>query len=145
MVNMPVVNEQGLVGKVILTARNYSQVLPLYNTLFKVSARIQTSQAYGIVSWEGEQSTRLVMNYVPQTIQVDSGQVIETSGYSNHFPPNIPIGTVTETRPIQGKEIQEIFIDPFVSLHKVSEGFVVKYTPDSTLINLNAQYRERFK
>ncbi len=144
-INMPVVNEQGLIGKVVLTSRRYSQVLPLYNTLFKVSARVQTTQAYGIVSWQEKHSTRLVMDYVPQTIEVDSGQVVETSGYSNQFPPNIPIGTVVETHPIQGKEIQKIYIIPFVSLYQVGEGFVVKFTPDTAVANLKDQYREKFR
>lgn len=144
-INMPVINEQGLLGRVILTSKHFSQVMPLYNTLFKVSARVQSSQATGIVAWDGTHPSRMTMHYVPQTIEVDSGQVIETSGYSNNFPPNIPIGIVTHTEPIQGKEIQRIYLNPFASIYQAGEGFVVKYRPDSSLINLKKNYRDQFQ
>ncbi|MDZ7690017.1 MAG: rod shape-determining protein MreC [Balneolaceae bacterium] len=51
---MPMVSANGLVGRVIFPASNYAQVMPLYNSLFRVSAKLQKSGAYGIVSWEGE-------------------------------------------------------------------------------------------
>lgn len=144
-INMPVISSSGLIGKVILTAPNYSQVMPLYNTMFRVSARIQHSRAYGILSWDGKSLQHLELDYVPQTIPIDSGQVVETSGYSNQFPPGIPIGTVTGTRDLPGKEIQRIFVKPYTSLNQLTEGFVVKFEPDTTIQKLNAQYEEQFQ
>ena len=47
------------------------------------------------------------MSYVPKTIHVDSGQVVETSGYSLELPPFIPIGTVLRTQLQEGKETQK--------------------------------------
>src|SRR5699024_10819861 len=51
---MPMVSAEGLIGKVILSAPGYSQVMPYYNTLFRVSAKLQKSNAYGIISWDRE-------------------------------------------------------------------------------------------
>jgi len=144
-VNMPVISSSGLIGKVILTAPNYSQVMPLYNTMFRVSARIQHSQAYGILSWDGKSLEHLELNYVPQTIPIDSGQVVETSGFSNQFPPGIPIGTVTGTEDMPGKEIQRIYVKPYTALNRLTEGFVVKFEPDTSIQNLNSQYEEQFQ
>lgn len=144
-VGMPVVSADGLVGRVILTTGQYAQVMPFFNSLFKVSARIQGIRAYGVVSWEGKSLSRLIMKYVPQTIPVDSGRVIETSGYSNQFPPGIPIGRVTGTEPETGKETQRIYLKPFVSLHEIAEGFVIKYQPDSSLKRLMEKYNQEFE
>ncbi len=140
--NMPMVSAEGLVGKVVLPAPGYSQVMPYFNTLFRVSAKLQKSNAHGIVSWNGESIRELQLNYVPQTVRVDTGEVVVTSGHSNQFPPDIPIGKVIEIVPLQGKETQRIYIRPFVDLNNIAEGFIVKFTPDTTIRNLNNQYEE---
>lgn len=139
---MPMVSAEGLVGKVILTAKGYSQIMPFFNTLFRVSAKLQKSNAYGIVSWDGETIQELELNYIPQTVQVDTGEVVVTSGYSNQFPPDIPIGKVVRTEPQQGKETQKVFIVPFANLYEVAEGFIVKFKPDTTIQNLNQEYEK---
>ncbi len=142
---MPMVSADGLVGRVILTAKNYSQVMPFYNSLFRASAKLQQTGAYGIISWDGEEMQELVLNFVPQTVPVDSGEIVVTSGYSNQFPPDIPIGNVIRTEPEQGKETQKIYLNPFVDLHTIAEGFIVKFTPDTTIQQLNQQYDQLFE
>ncbi|MGK7369072.1 MAG: rod shape-determining protein MreC [Candidatus Halalkalibacterium sp. M3_1C_030] len=139
---MPVVSAEGLVGKVILTGPGYSQVMPFLNTLFRVSAKLQNTNAFGIVSWEGESIYELQLNHVPQTIPVDTGEVVVTSGYSNHYPPDIPIGRVIRVEPQQGKETQNIYVRPFVNLYDIAKGFVVKFTPDTTVQNLNEEFED---
>lgn len=143
-VGMPLVNSDGLIGRVILVSSHYSEVMPYLNRLFRASADIQGSQAFGIVSWDGENINQLVMKYVPQTIKVDSGMVVETSGYSNRFPAHIPIGVVTHTHPEKGKEIQTIYLKPFVGLSQLAEGFIVRFRADSTLINLKQHYQDKY-
>lgn len=144
-VGMPMVTEDGLVGKVILRAPNYAQVMPFFNSQFRVSAKLQRTNAYGIVSWDGENISELQMNYVPQTIPVDTGEVVVSSGYSNQFPPNLPIGKVVRIEPQQGKETQRIIIEPFVNLYEIAEGFIVKFTPDTTVQKLNNEYEDLFE
>jgi len=144
-VGMPVITSDGLVGKVILTSAFYSQVMPYYNNLFRVSARIQENRSMGIVSWQGDNMSELIMNFVPKTIEVDSGYIIETSGFGNEFPGGIPIGTVIDTEQEDGKDTQRIFLSPFTSLSEISEGFVVKFNPDSALKTLNDQANQLFR
>ena len=139
---MPVVSAEGLVGKVILAAPGYSQVMPYLNTLFRVSAKLQNSNAYGIVSWDGESINELQLNYVPQTVSVDTGEVVVTSGYSNQYPPDIPIGRVIRVEPQPGKETQNIYIRPYVNLYEIAKGFVVKFTPDTTVQQLNEDFED---
>ncbi len=138
-VNMPLINSDGLLGKVVLLSDNYAQVMPYLNTLYKVSAKVQGINAPGIVSWEGNRN-ELVMNFVPLTVKVDIGSVIETSGYSNQYPPNIPIGIVTKIEQEQGKETQRIYLKPTASIYDVAEGFVVDFTPNTEVDSLNAEY-----
>ncbi len=133
---MALVNSEGLVGRVILVSDSYAEVMPFMNSLFRASARVQGSRAFGLIQWLGESQEELHMLYVPKTIRVDSGAVIETSGFSLEFPPNIPIGTVINSEPEAGKETQILTIKPSVSIFQIAEGFVIGYQPDSALVEL---------
>src|SRR5690606_7845278 len=106
---MALVTGDGLAGRVIISSSGYSEVMPLMNNLFRASARVQGTRAFGLVQWGGETYEELVMNYVPKTIPIDSGAVVETSGYSLEFPSFIPIGTVLRTEQEKGKETQIIY------------------------------------
>lgn len=144
-VGMPVVTSDGLVGKVVLTSSNYAQVMPYFNNLFRISARVSETRSAGIVSWSGDNRSELVMNFVPKTVPVDSGFVIESSGFGNEYPAGIPIGKVTRTEEESGKDTQRIYLKPFTSLFDVAEGFVVKFQPDTSIQSLNQGYNELFR
>ncbi|MEP0004734.1 MAG: rod shape-determining protein MreC [Balneola sp.] len=144
-VGMPLVTSDGLLGKVILTTAEYAQVLPYNNSLFRVSGLIQEENAPGIVSWNGESLTEMVIDFIPQTIPVEEGYTVVTSGFSNELPAGIPIGSVIRTEIEEGKETQRIFIKPFASLAQASQGFIINFTPDSSLTNLNDQYEDIFE
>jgi rod shape-determining protein MreC len=142
-IGMPLVNAQGLIGRVTLIGNDYAQVMPLLNTLFRASANIQGIRAYGIVSWEGS-GNELVLNFVPQTVEVIPGMIIETSEYSNEFPPNIPIGKVVRTQPEPGRDTQRIYLEPFVDLTTIAEAFVIRYLPNPEVDSLITQYENLF-
>lgn len=144
-VGMPVVNSSGLIGRIILTGNNRSIVMPYIDIRSRISAKLQGLQTGGIVSWEGKRIDELIMSTIPRTVQVDSGMVVETSGFSNDLPPNIPIGTVVRTVPDPGKDTQTLYLRPFVNLFEVSEGFVIRFKPDTAVIRLQEEYLEQFQ
>lgn len=133
---MPVINSDGLIGMTILTDNNYSQVLPYRNIGFRVSAIVEGSRAYGIVSWPETSSRELIMEYVPETISILPGQYVLTSGFTNQFPAGIPIGEVTRVEPNPGVDTQTIYLNAFTDLSTASEAFVVVFRPDTTINNL---------
>lgn len=133
---MPVINSDGLIGMTILTDRNYAQVLPYSNSIFRVSAVVEDSRAYGIVSWPGTSGRELILEYVPETIDIYPGQHVLTSGFTNQFPAGIPIGEVTRVEPDVGVDTQTIYLNAFTDLSTASEAFVVVFRPDTTINNL---------
>jgi rod shape-determining protein MreC len=143
-VGMPVIDSNGLVGQVIITDRNFSQVLPYSNSMFRVSGQVENSRAYGIVTWSGESNRELMMLHVPETIEVTPGEIVSTSSYSNQYPPGIPIGEVTRVESGQGIETQTIFLRAYSDLFTLAEAFVMDFTPDTTIINLNETQQELF-
>lgn len=143
-VGMPVINSEGLVGQIIITSKPYSQVLPYSNSMFRVSAQVEDTRAYGIVTWSGELMKELVLQFVPETIPVEIGQSVVTSGYSNRFPPGIPIGEVKRIDKSTGVETQTIYLEAYANLSALAEAFVVNFQPDSTISALNDQQQELF-
>ncbi|MEX0929046.1 MAG: rod shape-determining protein MreC [Balneolales bacterium] len=141
-IGMPIVSPEGLVGRVVGVSANYAQVMPFLNPLFRVSARIQQSRVSGIVSWETQKLDELVMNFVPQTIPVEIGSIVETSGYSQRFPVNIPIGQVTHTEPDPGLQTQRIYLKPFVSLYEIAEVAVMMHTIEPEVDSLIIDFTE---
>ena len=144
-VGMPLVTSDGLLGKVILTTENYAQILPYNNSLFRVSGIVQQHEAPGIVSWNTTSLSELVIDFIPQTIPVEQGNTVVTSGFSNELPAGIPIGTVTQYEYEEGRETQRVFIKPFASLDESAQGFIIKFIPDSSLINLKIEFEDIFE
>jgi len=142
---MPLINSDGLIGKVILAASNYSQVMPLSHPLFRVSAQIQDSKANGIITWDISSPSYLIMDFVPITVPIDTGMVIQTSGLGNEFPAGIPIGQVVDFRSQEGTNTQQLKIEPFSKLNEVSEGFIVLFTSDTSLVQLNNEFNQLFE
>ena len=142
---MPLINSDGLIGKVILAASNYSQVMPLSHPLFRVSAQIQDSKANGIITWDISSPSYLIMDFVPKTVPIDTGMFIQTSGLGNEFPAGIPIGQVVDFRSQEGTNTQQLKIEPFSKLNEVSEGFIVLFTSDTSLVQLNNEFNQLFE
>jgi rod shape-determining protein MreC len=144
-VGMPVVNHQGLIGTVVLTGQNNSKVLPLYSIPFRASVSAEGSRAYGILSWESRNMNELVMRFVPQTVLVEDGTRIYTSGLSNQFPAGIPVGEVLYSVQEPGRETQLIYIRPFVEFSTLAEAHVMLYEAEEEVLELEQSWQEMFK
>src|SRR5690625_7694496 len=114
----------------------------LFRSMFRVSAEIEGSRAYGIVTWPGSSMRELDMHSVPETVEVEIGETVVTSRFSNRFPFGIPIGEVTRIDGSQGVETQTFDISGLADLATLAEGLGMKFTPDSRIKNLNEVEQE---
>lgn len=102
---MPVVTGQGLVGRVLDVAATASRVLLITDRDSAVSARLQSSRAQGSV--RGQLSGNLRMTMIPLGANVQTGDLVITSGLGGNFPPDMVIGVVTSTRQFEFELFQE--------------------------------------
>ncbi len=133
-VDMPIISESGLVGKVIAVSPGYAVGQLMFNKDFRASAKVQRSRVDGIVSWDGGEDLR--MKNVAKMQDVREGDVITTSEYSNVFPSNIKIGYISRITQGAGTLFKEIDITPSADLTAVEQVFVIKATPDSQRVAL---------
>ncbi len=122
--NMPVVNADGLVGRVIATTPGQSivQILMDHNSL--VSARLQHSREAGVIAWSG--NSWLDLLYIPKNIPVEKGEMVITSELSRIYPPGLKIGIVTTIKENKFDLFKEIRVKPAVNFNAVEEVFVIR-------------------
>lgn len=139
-VNMPVITDDGLVGRIVSTSKNYSIAQIVYNRNLNISVKVQRSRVDGILSYDG--SGNLIINNVPKSADVKTGDLIITSQYSNYFPAGIPVGTVIEEGNLDNL-FKKIIIKPLVSFSGLEEVFVLRHLPDMERLDLENAYLKK--
>jgi rod shape-determining protein MreC len=104
-VGMPVVTQQGLIGRVLNVSANAARILLVSDPSSSVSARLQTSRAEGSVI--GQLSGNLRMTFIPLNSVIQEGDLVVTSGLGGNFPAGIVIGQVTSKRQFEYELFQE--------------------------------------
>jgi len=138
-VNMPIVTEDGLAGKVVATSGGYAVAQILFNKEIRVSAKIERSRVDGIIRWDG--GSLLALTDVAKTLDVRTGDVVMTSEYSTFFPAGVRIGLVTSARGSEGSLFQTVDVRPAVDFTRLEEVFVLTTTPDSERVALERRAR----
>lgn len=131
---MSVRTDAGLVGSIIGVSDNYSIVELLTNRNVRVSIKILRTQLDGILYWDGGEVFKI--KNIPNTFDVQVGDFVMTSNYSNKYPPDIPIGQIVEVGDAQGTLFYSIIVKPNASFETMEQVFVIKQIPDSERIFL---------
>lgn len=93
-VKMGVVSGNGIVGIVYQTTKNYSVVMSILNSKSAVSCRIRGTNFFGYLRWNGGNTLCATLDDVPRHARFKIGDAVETSGFSNVFPPGIFVGRI---------------------------------------------------
>ncbi|MCZ7555898.1 MAG: rod shape-determining protein MreC [Bacteroidia bacterium] len=122
-VNMPIISETGLVGKIVATSNRYAIGMLALHRDFRTPAKIKRSRVDGIIAYHS--GSRLRLQNIWKTADVIKGDTIVTSEYSNVFPPEILIGVVTSIGPGEGGLFSQIEVQPLAAFSSLERVFVV--------------------
>jgi len=125
-VDMPVVTDEGLVGKITTVSDTVSVVLLISDENCRVAAKVEGSREQGIVSGERVKSGLtpiLDLNFLSKQADLRPGQKVYTSGVGGVFPSGILIGIVKSfrVRELDG----QAQLTPAVDLSHLEDVFVV--------------------
>lgn len=113
----------GLVGRVCETSAYVSKIVLINDPSLAVSAIVQRSRQEGLVS--GTLGSTLVMRYLPKDADIQSSDVISTSGLTSVYPKGLLIGAVVEV----GEEFSGLgryaIIKPAVNLSSIEEVLII--------------------
>ena len=118
-INDPVINGEGLVGRVAQVASDGALVDLITESSMGVSARIGTSDATGLLQPKVGEPNDLLLQYLPGSTQPNVGENVVTSGTVSSgeslYPPGLPIGQVTSVN--EESAYKSVNVRPFANLH----------------------------
>jgi rod shape-determining protein MreC len=123
---LPVVTDEGLVGKTTTVGDNITIVLLLSDENCRVAATVEGSKEQGIISGErvsGSVTPLLDLNFLTKQANLEPGRKVYTSGVGGVFPAGLLIGTVQsfKARELDG----QARVTPAVDLSHLEDVFVV--------------------
>ncbi len=124
-VNDPVISPDGLVGRVVKTVGDASQVLLLTDPDSGVTARTLRGVPGIVQTGTPGNPNDLLMQRIPRGEEAPRvGDMVMTAGiesarFTSYFPPRIPIGEVSEVDPNELDTSQQVHIKPYANLHNL--------------------------
>ncbi len=125
---MPVIQDDGAVGRVVWASPHYAKVLLLTDPNAGVDVLVQRTRARGVA--EGAGKDRLRLKYVMQNDDVAVGDRLITSGAAGVFPKGILVGTVQAVKKDGKGVFQEVEVEPAVAFDRLEEVLVILRRPD---------------
>lgn len=127
--NMPVVTNGGLVGRITAVSPLTAQVDLITRDksgLGAVVGEISESNALGVVTGSSKRDL-LEMRYVSGSVEVKVGQVVYTTGQDGIYPPGLKVGEIVEIKSGSATVPHQIFIRPSAGLNAMQEVGVLLY------------------
>lgn len=129
--NMPVVTDGGLVGRVTAVSPLTAQVDLITRDksgVGSVIGEIGNSNALGVVSGTSKRDL-LEMRYVPGTAEIQLGQMVYTTGQDGIYPAGLKVGEIVEVVSGSATVPHQILVRPVAGLNSMREVGILMYEP----------------
>ncbi len=118
-----VVSTEGLVGKTISVGKTATIVHLINDVNFRVGVRLQLSRHSGVMEPMTDQAG--LIKEIPKTVDIEIGEAVLTSGFSDIFPEGFPVGKVVKIENIKNSIYQNAVVRFNVDINKVEEVFII--------------------
>lgn len=123
-VNDPVINGDGLVGRVTSATAGTAQVTLVTDHTSAVSAKVVPDGIQGVIRPEVGNPTDLVLDFIDSSKHVRVGETVVTSGWkarglSSLYPYGIPLGRVTQASVAEQEASQQVHVRPYADLRQL--------------------------
>lgn len=123
-VDDPVVNGDGLVGKVSAVTGGTARVTLIADHSSGVTAKIVPSGVQGLMKPVVGDPGDLILDFLNSEKRIGKGQDVVTSGwravgYESDYPPNLPIGEVVEASLLEQEAQAQVHVRPFADLRNL--------------------------
>jgi rod shape-determining protein MreC len=123
-VNDPVIDGDGLVGRVAAVTGGSAQVILISDHSSAVAAKVVPQGVQGLVKPVVGDSDELILDFLDSSIQVHRGETVVTAGWraqglTSLFPPNLPVGEVTSASIGEQEARQQVSVRPYADLRNL--------------------------
>ena len=124
--NQPVIGEDGLVGLVTDVTPGDSWVTLITDHTVEVTAEVEDGVGnFGVLQPSIGNPSELVLSDLPSQANIQPGQLVVTAGFrsgnlDSYYPPNIPIGIVSNANEVTLSSSGSVQVSPLVNLRHLS-------------------------
>ena len=121
--NDPVITPKGIIGKTTIVGDNASIVQMINDVNFRLSVRIKPSGSTGIMRWlDGD---LYLIKEVQKNANVNIGDKVVTSGFSDIFPDDLPVGEVVNITDERGRFQKSVVVQINENIGSIINLFVI--------------------
>ena len=120
---MPVVTDQGLVGRVDGVIADAARVQLITDPASSVNVRLQNAEEEGALV--GSVTGDVILQLIPQDAVVETGDLVLTSGLGGGYPPDLIVGQVVNIRSRDFDLFQQATIQPVVDFNRLQIVLVI--------------------
>ena len=121
--NLPVVDINGLIGKIEVSSDNASKVQLITDKNFAVSVRVGSDM--GVGEFKATHKGLGIIYGVRKTAKVEVGDIVYTSGISTIYPSSIPVAKIVRINTNNDSPFQDIEVQILADLINFNHVFVV--------------------
>lgn len=115
-IGQPVIDASGVLGEIIEVSEKESRAILLSDVGYGIPVENSRSGVRGIVTGNGVNQP-LSLQHVPNTIDLEVGDLLVTSGLEGHYPPGYPVGYVTELQQAPGESFARVRVKASANHH----------------------------
>lgn len=120
---MPVVTDQGLVGRVDAVIADASRVQLITDSASNVNVRLQNAETDA--SLVGSVTGDVTLDLIPQDETIEVGDLVLTSGLGGGYPPDLIVGQVVNIRSRDFDLFQQATVQPVVDFNRLEIVLVI--------------------
>lgn len=120
---MPVVTQQGLIGKIDAVTAGAARVQLITDSSSSVNIRLQSTQTDAMLT--GSLTGELSLEMIPQDVVVKPGDLVLTSGLGGSYPADLVVGQVVSVRKRETDLFQTASIQPAANLANLRAVLVI--------------------
>jgi rod shape-determining protein MreC len=120
---MPVVTQQGLVGRVDAVIASAARVKLITDSTSVVNIQLQSAEIEAQL--KGSLTGDLSLDMIPLDEVIEPGDVVLTSGLGGNYPPNIFVGQVLSTQRRENALFQTASVQPIVNFESINAVLVI--------------------
>ena len=120
---MPVVTNQGLIGRIDAVIADAARVQLINDPASSVNVRLQNAETEA--SLVGSVTGDVVLQLIPQDVNLQPGDLVLTSGLGGGYPPDLIIGQVVNVRSRDFDLFQQATVQPVVDFNRLEIVLVI--------------------
>jgi rod shape-determining protein MreC len=122
--DMPVVNDEGLIGRILDVSDRHCRVLLITDQGSSVDAVDQRNRVRGILA--GKDPNGCLLKYIRSNLDIREGDLVITSGKDGVYPKGLRLGVIQAAYKDPVDLFQKIEVKPLVRLSALEEVLIIK-------------------